>query len=56
MISMLEPMVGEICEEAVIPKCILDRVPADNLPLRPHPKSMSLGQLALHNFPWKARR
>src|SRR5215813_9815835 len=27
---------------------MLDRVPADKLEWRPHPKSMSLGQLALH--------
>jgi uncharacterized damage-inducible protein DinB len=48
MIPMLEPMMNEIREEAVITKRVLDRVPADKLSWRPHPKSMSLGQLALH--------
>jgi uncharacterized damage-inducible protein DinB len=48
MIPMLEPMMSEIREEAVITKRVLDRVPADKLSWRPHPKSMSLGQLALH--------
>lgn len=48
MIPMLEPMLGEIREEAVITKRILDRVPADKLSWKPHHKSMSLGQLALH--------
>ena len=48
MISMLEPMLSEFRQEAVITKRVLDRVPADKLEWRPHPKSMSLGQLALH--------
>ena len=48
MISMLEPMLSEFRQEAVITKRVLDRVPADKLSWRPHPKSMSLGQLALH--------
>jgi uncharacterized damage-inducible protein DinB len=48
MIPMLEPILTEIREEAVITKRVLDRVPADKLSWRPHPKSMSLGQLALH--------
>lgn len=48
MIQMLEPMLSEIREEAVTTKRVLERVPADKLPWKPHPKSMSLGQLALH--------
>ena len=48
MIPMLEPVLNEIREEAVITKRVLDRVPADKLSWRPHRKSMSLGQLALH--------
>ena len=46
--KMLEPTLDEIREEAVITKRILDRVPADKLAWKPHQKSMSLGQLALH--------
>src|SRR6266849_5082493 len=48
MTKMLEPMLGEFREEAKITRRVLDRVPADKLSWRPHPRSMSLGQLALH--------
>lgn len=41
-------MLNEIREEAGITKRILERVPPDQLSWKPHPKSMSLGQLALH--------
>jgi uncharacterized damage-inducible protein DinB len=48
MIRMLEPMMSEIRQEAVITQRVLERVPADKLSWKPHRKSMSLGQLALH--------
>jgi uncharacterized damage-inducible protein DinB len=48
MITMLEPMSGEIEQEAAITKRVLERVPPDKLGWKPHPKSMSLGQLAMH--------
>jgi uncharacterized damage-inducible protein DinB len=48
MTQMLEPMLNEFREEAAITKRVLARVPADKLAWRPHQKSMSLGQLALH--------
>ncbi len=48
MIKMLEPMSGEITQEAATTKRMLQRVPADKLTWKPHPKSMSLGQLAMH--------
>ena len=48
MTSTLGPMVNEFHEEAAVTKRVLDRVPADKLTWKPHPKSMSLGQLALH--------
>ena len=48
MIKMLEPMMGEIEQEAATTKRVLERVPADKLTWKPHPKSMSLGQLAMH--------
>jgi len=41
-------MLSELREEAVITKRVLERVPSDKLSWRPHAKSMSLGQLALH--------
>jgi len=48
MIPMLEPMLNEFREEAAVTKRVLERVPPDKLSWKPHPKSMSLGQLALH--------
>lgn len=48
MTKMLEPMMSEMQQEAAITKRVLERVPADKLSWKPHPTSMSLGQLALH--------
>jgi uncharacterized damage-inducible protein DinB len=51
MNKMPEPILSEFREEARVTKRVLERVPADKLSWRPHPKSMSLGQLgqlALH--------
>ncbi len=48
MTTMTGPMLSEFREEAAVTKRVLDRVPADKLSWRPHPKSMSLGQLAIH--------
>ena len=39
---------NEIDQEAVITRRVLERVPPDKLSWKPHPKSMSLGQLAFH--------
>ena len=44
----LEQMTGEIAQEAATTKRVLERVPPDKLGWKPHPKSMSLGQLAMH--------
>jgi predicted dithiol-disulfide oxidoreductase (DUF899 family)/uncharacterized damage-inducible protein DinB len=44
----LEPMLKEFREEAETTRRILGRVPADKLGWKPHAKSMSLGQLAMH--------
>jgi uncharacterized damage-inducible protein DinB len=41
-------MLEEFREEAAITKRSLDRVPADKLGWKPHPRSMALGQLAWH--------
>lgn len=46
--AMTEALVQEIDQEAATTRRVLERVPADRLGWRPHPKSMSLGQLALH--------
>jgi len=48
MIKMLEPMMMEIQQEAITTRRVLERVPSDKLAWKPHPKSMSLGQLAIH--------
>jgi uncharacterized damage-inducible protein DinB len=48
MTPAFEPMLNEFHEEAAVTKRVLERVPADKLTWKPHPKSMSLGQLALH--------
>jgi uncharacterized damage-inducible protein DinB len=38
----------ELDQEAQTTKRVLDRIPNDKLAWKPHPKSFSLGQLALH--------
>jgi uncharacterized damage-inducible protein DinB len=53
MATMVTPMavaaiLQELREESAITKRVLDRIPADKLTWRPHPKSMTLGQLAGH--------
>jgi len=48
MPSTLETMLSEFREEAATTKRALQRVPSDKLGWKPHPKSMSLGQLSLH--------
>ena len=45
---MLETMLTELRQEAEITRRVLDRVPDEKLTWRPHPKSMTIGQLALH--------
>jgi uncharacterized damage-inducible protein DinB len=46
--TIVEPILHEFREEAATTRRVLERVPADKLAWKPHPKSMSLGQLALH--------
>jgi uncharacterized damage-inducible protein DinB len=48
MTKMLEPMLQEFQQEAATTRRVLERVPAGKLSWRPHPKSMSLGQLSMH--------
>jgi uncharacterized damage-inducible protein DinB len=58
MTQILDSMLNELREEAPITKRVLGRVPAGKLTWKPHPKSMSLGQLALHiaNIPGNLAR
>ena len=48
MTPTLEPMLNEFREEAAITRRVLARIPADKLTWKPHAKSMTLGQLAMH--------
>lgn len=48
MMSICDEMLNEFHEELHATRRILDRVPADKLAWKPHEKSMSLGQLAMH--------
>jgi len=48
MLRTTEQMLKEFREEVATTKRVLERVPADKLAWKPHEKSMSLGQLALH--------
>ena len=45
---MIEALIQELEQEAQTTKRVLERVPGDRLAWKPHQKSMSLGQLALH--------
>ena len=46
--STIDALIQELEQEARTTRRVLERVPADKLAWKPHPKSMSLGQLALH--------
>jgi uncharacterized damage-inducible protein DinB len=48
MARMADPLLAELDQEAATTRRVLERVPGDKLGWKPHPKSMSLGQLALH--------
>jgi len=46
--SAIETLLQELEQEAQTTRRVLERVPGDRLSWKPHDKSMSLGQLALH--------
>ena len=46
--AMVNSLIDELTREAETTKRVLERVPQDKLSWKPHPKSWSLGQLALH--------
>jgi uncharacterized damage-inducible protein DinB len=48
MSPVMKSVSGEIDQETAITKRVLQRVPTDKLGWKPHPKSMTLGQLAMH--------
>jgi predicted dithiol-disulfide oxidoreductase (DUF899 family)/uncharacterized damage-inducible protein DinB len=45
---LLEPVIAEFREEVPTMRRMLERVPADKLTWKPHERSMTLGQLAIH--------
>jgi uncharacterized damage-inducible protein DinB len=45
---MIDGLLAELEQEAETTRRVLQRIPQEHLSWRPHPKSMSLGQLALH--------
>ena len=48
MMTLSERLIAEFTQEVESTRRVLDRVPEDRLTWKPHPKSMSLGQLAMH--------
>lgn len=46
--KLVDPILMELDQEAAATRRVLERVPEAKLSWRPHSKSMSLGQLALH--------
>ena len=48
MNSLSDSLLKEFREEAATTKRVLERVPENKLPWKPHAKSMALGQLAWH--------
>lgn len=46
--TITKSLIGELKQEAEATRRVLERVPEDQLSWRPHPESMSLGELALH--------
>jgi uncharacterized damage-inducible protein DinB len=45
---IVDPILAELDQEAATTRRLLERVPSHKLAWTPHPKSMTLGQLALH--------
>ena len=48
MKKMIDGLLAELEQEAETTRRVLERIPQAHLSWKPHPKSMSLGQLALH--------
>jgi uncharacterized damage-inducible protein DinB len=46
--KIIDGLLAELEQEAQTTRRVLERIPQAHLSWRPHPKSMSLGQLALH--------
>jgi uncharacterized damage-inducible protein DinB len=55
LMGISDSIVREMDQEAVITRRLLDIIPEDKLAWRPHPKAMSLGELAMHLATLQAR-
>jgi uncharacterized damage-inducible protein DinB len=47
-VKIIDGLLAELEQEARTTSRVLERIPQEHLSWKPHPKSMSLGQLALH--------
>jgi uncharacterized damage-inducible protein DinB len=47
-VTIITGLLAELEQEAATTRRVLERIPQAHLTWKPHPKSMSLGQLALH--------
>jgi uncharacterized damage-inducible protein DinB len=47
-VTIIDGLLQELEQEAAITRRVLERIPQAHLSWKPHPRSMSLGQLALH--------
>jgi uncharacterized damage-inducible protein DinB len=45
---IIDGLLAELEQEAATTRRVLERIPQEHLSWKPHPRSMSLGQLALH--------
>jgi uncharacterized damage-inducible protein DinB len=45
---MVDAIIGEIDREAKTTQRVLERIPEDKLPWKPHPRSMTIGELGMH--------
>src|SRR5258705_9743793 len=48
IMTKIETLIQELEQEATVTRRVLERAPEDRLTWKPHEKSMTLGQLALH--------
>ena len=46
--AIIDGMLQELEQEALTTRRVLERIPADRLDWRPHPKARTLGELAMH--------
>ena len=46
--KIIDALLAELDQEAEATRRVLERIPQEHLSWKPHPKSFSLGQLALH--------